>query len=55
MGERKAAYRVLFGKLEGKRPRRRPSCVWEENNKMGLQELGCGYTDWIDLAQVKDR
>ena len=20
--------------------------------KMDLQEVGCGYTDWIDLAQV---
>jgi len=22
---------------------------------MDLQELGCGGTDWIDLAQEKDR
>jgi len=55
MGERKAEYRILFGKLEGKRPRGRPSCVWEDNNKMDLQEMECGGTDWIDLAQVNDR
>ena len=30
------------------RPRRR----WEDNNKMDLQEVGCGGTDWIELAQV---
>jgi len=28
------------------RPRRR----WEENIKMDLQEVGCGGTDWVELA-----
>jgi len=34
------------GKLLG-RPRHR----WEDNIKMDLQELGCGFMDWTDLAQ----
>jgi hypothetical protein len=36
IGERRAAYRVLFGKPEGKRLLGRPGCVWEGNNKMDL-------------------
>ena len=51
MGERKGVYRVLVGKLEGKRPLGRPRRRWEENIKMTLQEVGCGDVDWIELAQ----
>jgi hypothetical protein len=43
------------GKPGGKRPFGRPRCRWEDNIKMDLQEVGCGGTDWIDLAQDKDR
>ena len=28
---------------------------WEDNIKMGLQEVGYGDMDWIDLAQDRDR
>ena len=27
---------------------------WEENIKMGLQEVGWGSMDWFDLAQDRD-
>jgi len=27
---------------------------WEDNNKMDLQELGCGDMDWMELAQDRD-
>ena len=27
----------------------------EDNTKMGLQEVGWGGMDWIDLAQDRDR
>jgi len=33
----------------------RPRCRWEDNINMDLQELGWGDTDWIELAQDKDR
>ena len=33
------------------RPRRR----WVDNIRMDLQEVGCGYMDWIGLAQDRDR
>jgi len=39
----------------GKRPLGRPRCRWVDNIKMDLQEVGCGYVDWIGLAQDKDR
>ena len=31
------------------RPRRR----WVDNIRMDLREVGCGYMDWIGLAQNK--
>jgi len=45
----------LAGKPEGKRPRGIPRRRWEDNIKMGLQEVGCGIMDWIELAQDRDR
>ena len=55
MGERRGVYRVLVGKPEGKRPRGRPRRRWEDNIKMGLQEVGYGGVYWIELAQDRDR
>ena len=48
-------YRVLVGKLAGKRPLRRPRRRWAYNIRMDLQEVGCGYMDWIGLAHDRDR
>ena len=28
---------------------------WEDNIKMGFQEVGCESMNWIDLAQDRDR
>ena len=55
MGEERGVYRVLVGKPEGKRPLGRRRCRWVDNIKMDLQEVGCGYVDWIGLAQDRDR
>ena len=44
-----------WGKPEGKRPLGRPRRRWVDNIRMDLQELGCGYMDWIGLAQDRDR
>jgi hypothetical protein len=55
MGERRGAYRALVGKPEGTRPLERPRRRWEDNIKIYLREMGSGGTDWIDLAQVRDR
>ena len=32
----------------------RPRFRWENNNKMDLQEVGCGVMDWIEQAQDRD-
>ena len=55
MGEERGAYRVLVGKPEGKRPLGRPRRRCVDNIRMYLQEVGCGYVDWIGLAQDRDR
>jgi len=55
MGEERGVYRVLVGKPEGKRPLGIPGRRWVGNIRMDLQEVGCGYTDWIGLAQDRDR
>jgi len=47
MGERRGGYEVLVGKSEGKRPLGRSRRRWEDNIKMDLQEVGCGYMGWI--------
>ena len=54
MGEEKGVYRVLVGKPEGKIPLGRPRCRWVDNIRTDLQEVGCGYVDWIGLAQDRD-
>jgi len=43
------------GKPEKKKPlgRRRPR--WEDNTKIGLQEVRCEGMDWISVAQDRER
>ena len=48
-------YRFLEAKPEGKRPLGRPRRRWVYNVRMDLQVVGCGYKDWIGLAQDRDR
>ena len=55
MGEERGTYRVLVGKPEGKRPLGRPKRRWVDNIRMDLQEVRCGYVDWIGLAPDRDR
>ena len=45
----------MVGKPEGKKPLGRPRRRWEDNIKMGLQEVGCRGMDRIELAQDRDR
>jgi len=55
MGEKRGVYRVLVGKPGGKRPLGRPRPRWVDDIRMDIQEMGCGYIDWIGLAQDRDR
>ena len=54
MGDRRGAHRVSVGTLKVNRPLGRPGRTWNDDIKMGLQEVEWGK-DWIDLAQDKDR
>jgi hypothetical protein len=55
IGEKRNAYRISVGKLEGKRPLGRPRRRWKDNIRMDLREIGWGGMDWIDLAQDRDQ
>jgi len=54
MGEERGVYRVLLGKPEGRRPLGKHRRRWVDI-RMDLQEMRCGYMDWIGLAQDSDR
>ena len=54
MGEERGCIGSWWGNRRERaqwRPRRR----WVDNIRMDLQEMGCGYMDWIGLAQDRDR
>ena len=53
--EEMGVYRFFVGKAEGRRPLGRPRHRWVDNNRMDLQEVGCGYIDWIGLPQDRER
>ena len=48
-------YRDLVREPEGNRPLGRPRRRWVDKIRMDLQEVGCGYMDWIGRAQERDR
>jgi hypothetical protein len=55
MGKERKVYKVLLGKLEGKRSLGRPRRRWEDGIRMVLREIGLGCVDWIRLALDRDR
>jgi len=54
-GLAEGVYRVLVGKPEGRRPLGRPRRRWMDNIRSDLQEVECGYRNWIGMAQDRDR
>ena len=51
----RGVYRVLLGKPDGRRLLGRPRRRWVDNIRMDVQEVRCGYMDWIGLTQDRDR
>jgi hypothetical protein len=51
MVEGRGVYRVLVGRLEGKRPLGRPRRRWENNIKLDVREIGIDGANWIQLTQ----
>jgi len=54
-GERRAVYRVLVRRREGRRPLGSPRHRWEDNIKKNLEYVGWGGMDWIALVQERWR
>jgi hypothetical protein len=54
-GENRNAYRILAGKLEGKKQLGRPRLRWADNIKMDLREIGWDSVEWIDVSQDTDQ
>jgi len=54
IGEESGVYRVLVVKPEGRRPLGRLGRRWVDNIWTELQEVGCGFMDWIGLAQDRE-
>jgi hypothetical protein len=48
IGLRRGVYMVLVKKPKGKRPLGRPRIRWEDNIKIGLQEVGCEGMDRLE-------
>ena len=55
MGKGRVVYRVLAGKPERRRSLGRLRRRWEDNIRIDLREVGCGYVDWMELAHDRDR
>jgi hypothetical protein len=49
------AYKILVGKHEGKRSRRRHRRRWEGNIRMDLRQGGWEGVDWMHLVQDRDQ
>jgi hypothetical protein len=49
------AYRMLVGKLEGKRPLGRPKSRWVDNIKIDFRDIGGDGVDWIDMTQDRNQ
>ena len=54
MEEVRSAFKIVTGKLTGKRPLERRSRRWECNNRMNLKEIGINTKNWVDSAQGRD-
>jgi hypothetical protein len=54
MGAKWNVYRLLVGKLEGKRPLGRPRLWLTDNIKMNLFKIELGDVDWIGQVQMEN-
>ena len=54
MEEGRSAFKILTGKLTGKRPLGRPRRRWEDNIRMYLEEIGINVGNWVDSTLDKN-
>jgi hypothetical protein len=55
VGEMGREYKILIGKPEVRRPRRRPRRKWEDIIRMDFREIGWEDVDWICLTQDREQ
>jgi hypothetical protein len=53
MGDNRNPYGILAGKPEGRRPLGRPRCMWVDNIKMDLGEIGWDGMVWTGSIWVR--
>ena len=51
MEEGRSAFKILTGKLTGKRHLGKPRRRWEDNIRMDLKEISINTRNWVDSAQ----
>ena len=54
MEEGRSAFKILTGKPTGKIPLGKPRRRWEDNIRMGLEEIGINAGNCIDSAQNRN-
>ena len=47
-------FKILTGKPTGKRSLGRPRRRWEDNIRMGLEEIGISAGNWVNSAQDRN-
>ena len=52
--ESRSSFKILTGKPTGKRSLGRPRRRWEDNIRMGLEEIGISAGNWVDSAQDRN-
>jgi hypothetical protein len=55
IGDRRTAYSVLVGGLEGRRPLVTPRRRLEDNIRIDLKDIVWEFMDWIDLTEDRDK
>ena len=54
MEEGRGTFKILRGTPAGKRYLERPWCIWEDNIRMDLEEIGINAGNLVDSAQDRD-
>ena len=54
MEECRSTFKILIGKLTGKRSLGKPRRRWEDNIRMDLEEIVINAGNWVDSAQDRN-
>ena len=54
MKEGRSAFKIVTGNPIGKRALGGPRRRWEDNIKMGIEEIGINAVNWVNSAQDRD-